>query len=224
MFEHEYIVTQPVFYLFIAFSALLTYGFFWGKRVNHRLFLSAFNDLADVIKPVDQTFTNIGGLIGYHANFITKKKGAITKVEATITFLPRQSWLYFPVSKLIRRWDRLFITLYLRQAPPEEGHLIEVKYAAFRGPKITNADRLNREKVRWGKQDFYLYYQGMKMRDALTKFIEQNSDPGIVRHIAVVPDQQRCFVFMIPRKGEVGRYFAPVYQWVPSLIPKAGEA
>jgi hypothetical protein len=223
MFEHEYIATQPLFYLFIAFSFTLGLGFFWGKRINRRLFLSAFNDLLEVIKPVDPTFTNIGGFVGYHANFITKKKSAVTKVDATITFLPRQSWLYYPISKLIRRWDRLFLTLYLKQPPPEEGHLIEVGYAGFRGPKIVNADRLNREKVRWGEQDFYLYYQGMKMRGALVKFMDQNSDPGIVRHIAVVPDQQRCFVFMIPRKGEVGRYFGPIFQWVPSLVPKAEE-
>jgi len=224
MFEHEYIATQPLFYLFIAFSFTLGLGFFWGKRVNQRLFLSAFNDLLDVIKPVDQTFTNIGGFIGYHANFIAKKKSAVTRVDATITFLPRQAWLYYPISRLIRRWDRLFLTLYLKQAPPEEGHLIEVGYAGFRGPKIVNADRLNREKVRWGEQDFYLYYQGMKMRDALVRFMKENGDPGIVRHIAVVPEQQRCFVFMIPRKGEVGRYFGPIFQWVPSLIPKAGES
>jgi len=224
MFEHDYIVTQPVFYLFIALSVLLTYGFFWGKRMNHRLFLSAFNDLVEVIKPEDQTFTNIGGLIGYHANFITKKKSAVSRVDATITFLPRQSWLYFPVSKLIRRWDRLFITLYLKQAPPEEGHLLEVGYASFRGPKITNADRLNREKVRWGDKDFYLYYQGMKIRNALLGFMEKNSDPGVIRHIAVVPGQQRCFVFMIPRWGQVGRFFSPVYQWVSSLVPGTRDA
>jgi len=145
--------------------------------MNHRLFLSAFNDLADVIQPADQTFTNIGGLIGYHANFITKKKGFIAKVDATITFLPRQSWLYFPVSKLIRRWDRLFITLYLRHAPPEEGHLIETRYAAFRGPKITNADRLNREKISWGGYDFYLYYESAKIRECASRVHSEEQRP-----------------------------------------------
>ncbi len=222
MFEHEYIAMQPLFYLFIAFSVLLAYGYFWGKRMNHRLFLSAFNDLVGVIKPEDQTFTNIGGLIGYHANFITKKNSAVARVDATITFLPRQSWLYFPLSKLIRKWDRLFITLYLSKAPPEEGHLIETKYAAFRGPKITNADRLNREKIRWGGYDFYLYYESAKIRDALLMFTRKNNDPGTIRHIAIVPSETKCFVFIIPRKGQVATYFRPVYQWVPSLTRETG--
>ncbi len=224
MFQHEYMAQEPLFYLFIAFSAFLTYGYFWGKRANHRLFLSAFNDLMDIVRPIDQTFTNIGGLVGYHANFLTKKEAPITRVDATITFLPRHSWLYFPFSKLIRKWDRLFITLYLRHAPREEGHLIEATYAAFRGPKITNADRLTRERITWGKHNFYLYYQGEKIKETLRRFVEKNTDPGIIRHIAIIPEHRRCFVFMIPRRGLVGRYFAPVYDWVSSLAVKGREA
>ncbi|MDD2670957.1 MAG: hypothetical protein PHG91_08180 [Syntrophales bacterium] len=221
MFEHEYLIREPLFYLFIAFSFLLGLGFFWGKRANRKIFLSAFNDLLDVIKPVDQTFTNIGGLIGYHASFVTRKKGAIEKVDATITFLPRQSWLYFPISRLIRKYDRLFITLYLRGDLPAEGHLIEAGYARFRGPKITNADRLQKETVKWGKLDFHLYYGNMKMREKLLQYAERNPDPGTIRHIALVPHEKKCFVFMIPRKGEVGRYFGPVYSWLPSVIRPA---
>lgn len=218
MFEHEYIIGQPVFYLFIAFTFLLTLGYFWGRKENKRVSLAAFDDLMDVIKPDDRSFTNIGGAIGYHANFFIKKKSPISRVDATITLLPRHSWLYFPISKIIRRYDRLFITLYLNHIPPEESHLIEAKYAGFGGPKITNVARLNKEQVKWGKYDFYLYYEGMKMRDHFMKFMDQNPEPGIIRHIAIVPDKKKGFIFMIPEKGQVAQYFAPIYQWLPSVI------
>lgn len=217
MFPNENIVTQPVFYLFIAFSFFLGLSFFWGKRTNHKIFLSAFNDLIRVIKPADQTFTNIGGLIGYHANFIPKKN-IIEKVDATITLLPRQSLLYLPVSKLIRKYDRLFITIHLKSAPVSEGHLIETGYARFRGPKITNADRMERESIKWGGLDFFLYYEQQRMRGKLMDFVRNNPDPGVVRHIAVVPRERRCFVFMIPQRGEVAKSFGPVYDWVPSIL------
>lgn len=220
MFEHEYIVREPLFYLFIAFSFFLGVSFFWGRRINRGIFLSAFNDLIKVIEPMDQTFTNIGGTIGYHANFVTRKKSPVEKVDATITFLPRQSLLYFPISKIVRRYDRLFVTLYLKNTPFEEGHLIESRYARFRGPKITNADRLNMETVKWGALDFNFYYQGTRIREKLLEFIERNIDPGIIRHIAVVPYEKKCFVFMIPRRGEVAKYFGPVYRWVSSLIER----
>ena len=67
MFDNEQIATQPVFLLFIAFSFFLTLVYFWGRKKNKALSLSVFNDITDVIKPDDQTFTNIGGAIGYHA-------------------------------------------------------------------------------------------------------------------------------------------------------------
>ena len=69
------IVHQPIFFLFIGFSVLLTLGYFWGRRSNRRIYLSAFSDLVDVIKPDDRNFTNIGGAIGFHANLLIKKKG-----------------------------------------------------------------------------------------------------------------------------------------------------
>lgn len=221
MFEHDYLVSEPLFWLFLAATAVLVWGYYWGGRENKRLYLSAFNGLADVIKPVDQTFVNIGGLIGYHGNFVTPKDSPFEKVEATITFLARQSLLYLPVSILIRKHDRLFVTLYMRQSPKEEGHLIEERYSRFRHARITNEARLNREPIRWGGMDWIVYYQGGRMRDRLKKFTETHTEPGILRHIAVVPDQKKCFVFMIPKKGQVKACFEPVYRWIPSLVPPA---
>ena len=219
MFSYDHIATQPLFFLFVAFSFLLTLGYFWGRRQNKQIFIAAFNDLMEVIKPDDQTFTNIGGAIGYHASLFIKKKGALlSRVDATITLLPRQSWLYFPISKIIRRYDRLFITLYLKSSPPEEGHLIEARYNGFRKSKIANADRLNSETVRWGTYDFLLYYEGMTVRNKFQRFMENNPDPGIVRHIAIVPEQNKGFIFMIPRRSLVAEHFAPIYRWIPSVV------
>jgi hypothetical protein len=225
MFQHEQIIMQPVFFLFVAFSFLLAAGYLWGKRQNKKISMSVFKDLMDVIRPDDQTFTNIGGAIGYHAQLLVKKKGALlSRADATITLLPRHSLLYLPLSKIIRKYDRLFITLYLKHTPPEESHLIEAKYNGFRGSKIDNAQRLNREEVKWGKFDFYMYYESMAMRNHFARLMEKNPDPGTIRHIAIVPDQKRIFIFMIPQKGNVARYLDPVYRWLPSIFPKGFEA
>jgi hypothetical protein len=219
MGKYDYLLTQPVFYLFVAFSFLLSAGYFWGRRRNSRIFLNAFDDLMTVLRPDDQTFTNIGGAIGYHANLYFKKKGFfLSQVDATITMLPRHSLLYFPVSKLIRKYDRLFLTMYLKSKPPEECHIIEKQYSRFAGAKISNVERLNKETVTWGAHHFYLYYETQEMHARLMRFIEKNPDPGVIRHIAVVPEQKKCFLFMIPRKGQVAKSFTPVYQWLPSLV------
>ena len=221
MFKYEHIITQPVFFLFVAFSFLLTFGYFWGRRHNKEISLSAFNDLIEVFRPDDQTFTNIGGAIGYHANLFIRKKGAfLSRVDATITMLPRHSWLYFPISKLIRKYDRLFITLYLKNKPMEECHLIEAKYSRFAGAMITGTERLNREAITWGAYNFHMYYETHETRSRFMDFINRNPQPGVIRHVAVIPDQKKCFIFMIPRKGQVAKYLTPVYRWLPSVVKK----
>lgn len=214
------IVTTPIFFLFIAFSFLLSFGYFWGRRRNKGIFLSAFNALVEVAQPVDQTFTTIGGVVGYHANLYLKKDSPVSRIDATITLLPRHSWLYIPISLIIMRYDRLFVTLYIKPKLPGEGHIIEKTYAGFRGPKIKNADRLQKELIRWRNFQFYLYYETMKVRDQLMQYIDQNPEPGIIRHIALIPEQKKCFVFMIPRRKEVGKYFGPIPRWISSIVKK----
>ncbi|MDI9569546.1 MAG: hypothetical protein QM278_02230 [Pseudomonadota bacterium] len=223
LLSREDIATQPLFYLFIVFSALLGFGFFRGKRVNDRMFRSAFQDLIDVFRPVDQTFTNIGGSIGYHAQLTAGKADFVEKVEATITFLPRQALLWMPFSLLIRKYDRLFITLHLRHKPLAEGHLIEKGYAGFRGPKITNAARLQQEQIRWGDSFFLLYYANETIRQRLRQLLNRQETPGSIRHIALVPEERKCFVFMIPTRGQVGSNLSPVYRWLPSALKMPGK-
>ncbi len=224
MFEHDYLAGQPLFYLFIAFSALLSFGYFWGKRYNERLFRASFQDLVEVVKPVDQTFTNIGGIIGYHAQLTPPKRSPFERIDATITFLPRHSWLWMPISKVLRKYDRLFVTIHLRRNPIAEGHLIETGYARFRGPKISNEAKLQKEEIAWGSMQFLLYYGSEDMRSRLRQFVEKHGDPGLLRHVALVPEQQKCFLFLIPRKDRVAGSFEPVYRWIPSVLKPEEDA
>jgi hypothetical protein len=71
--------------------------------------------------------------------------------------------------------------------------------------------------LKWGKYDFFLYFEKVKLRDQLMSFVQKNPDPGIVRHIAIVANQRKCFLFMIPKKGKVKENLAPVYHWLCSL-------
>ena len=215
MFQHQNIVTTPLFLLFVGFSCLLSVVYYWGRRRNRKVFLAAFNDLVDVIHPDDQNFINIGGMVGYHANLLIEgKDNPFSKVEATITLLPRHSLLYMPISLMIMRFDRLFITLHQRGKLSGEGHLIEKRYAGFRGPKITNAHRMDKVEIKWGDYDFLLYFEQVPLRDRFLSFVQKNPDPGIIRHIAFVAHQRKCFLFMIPKIGRVKENLKPVYRWL----------
>ena len=49
----------------------------------------------------DQTFTNIGGYVGCHANLYPGGQSSVARVDVTLTLLPRHSWLYMPLSYII---------------------------------------------------------------------------------------------------------------------------
>ena len=214
MFKYEHIITQPVFFLFVAFSCTLTGVYFWGRRENKRVFLAAFNDLINVLKPDDQTFTNIGGVVGHHGTFSFKERGSVSRIDVTLTLLPRQAPLYMPISKYLMRNDRLFISVYMRYPPPGEGHIIEKGYTGFQGPEITNISRLHQRQFQWGDSAFFLYYEQDRMTDRFKELIESLPNPGPIRHIAIVPDQRKGFILMGLQQEPIEAYLATVYDWL----------
>lgn len=217
MFSGSEVANQPVFYLFIAATILLSLGYGWGKRRNRRIVHSAFDAITEVLRPKDQTFTNIGGLTGYHANFIPERNRYIKQVDATMTLLPRQSWLWYPFSRMIRRFDRLFLSFHLARRAAgtlREGHLIEKSYSTFMGAKIENADSLEKETFQWGSKTFYLYYRNPAVKAEMERCRERiGADPGPLRHVALVPKRDRLFIFLIPVRGRVKPIIASVYSW-----------
>jgi hypothetical protein len=218
MAVYSYVTGLPILLLIIALSAFIALGFYRGREKNKKIYISAFHDLQEIFKPDDQTFTNIGGFVGHHANFCFDEKDVVSEIDVTITLLPRHAPLYMPISRLIMGNDRLFITLYMRRSPPGEGHLIEKEYAGYRGPKITNAYRLDREEVKWGEYNFYLYYERMAMHGHLMHFIENTPDPGHVRHIAILPEERKGFIFMFPEEGKVANHLGPVYRHMVDIF------
>jgi len=200
--------------LIFAVSAYIAIGFHRGKKKNREICLSTFSDLMEVFKPDDQTFTNIGGIVGHHATFNFQENGPIYEIDATITLLPRHAPLYIPVSKLLIRSDRLFITFYMRTSPPGEGHLIEKSYDGIRGHEITNAARLDREEVVWGAHTFSLYYDRVMICAPLKQLMKSHPDPGTIKHIALIPDLKKGFIFMIPGEEAVRRNLEPVFRWM----------
>jgi hypothetical protein len=207
----------PLFSLLIfimAVGAFTAVSFRSGKRKNREICARTFQDLLKVFEPDEHIFTNIGGAVGHHAAFSFRERGPVSRIDVTLTLLPRQAPLYMPISKLIMKSDRLFISIYMRYPPPGEGHMIEKSYAGFRGSEITNISRLDQSQCQWGGLTFFIYYEQHRM---LARFIELSDsleDPGPIRHIAVVPDQRKGFVLMALQDSGTEAYLAPVYQWL----------
>jgi hypothetical protein len=85
---------------------------------------------------------------------------------------------------------------------------------AARTARIANSDKFNLENLKWGSRNFRIYYKNKKTGDRFKELVGSMDDPGVVRHIALLPEQKKCFVFLIPRKGRVAKDMAPVYRWL----------
>ena len=110
-------------YLFLItiLTLLVLAGNFLGRKKNLSIVKSVGNTLEEVLKPNDQDYTWLGGSIGFHANYKCKD---FKNVEATLTLLPRQSPLYYPVSFLVSGFDKLYVTFFLKLKIKSEGHIV----------------------------------------------------------------------------------------------------
>ena len=207
-------VTVSVLIVIIAVIVFIAFSFHSGKRKNKEIFTGIFKELVTVFKPDEQIFTNIGGVVGHHGTFSFNERGSVSRIDVTLTLLPRQAPLYMPISKLLMRYDRLFISVYMRYPPPGEGHIIERGYTGFRGPTITNISRLRQTEFKWGELEFLFYYEQDRMMDQFEMLIASLQDPGPIKHIAIVPDQRRGYIFMGLQKEPIEAYLAPVYDWL----------
>ena len=221
MFQNMQITTQPVFYLFLAVTILLSLGYVWGKRRNTKMYLSTFNAVVGFLRPKDQTFTNIGGLTGYHANIIPHKNKVIRRVDLTLTLLARQSWLYLPFSLVTKHTDKLYTTLLFgKKIKPsfEEGHLIEGNFGKTGQGSIIDRERFNSESLKWGDKDFILYTKDELLNKAFKELVEEVKDPLTVKHIAIIPGEGKAYFFMVPQYGIVSLIFGDIYNWIVKTV------
>lgn len=92
--------------------------------------------------------------------------------------------------------------------------MIERGFTGFRGPEITNISRLHQMELQWGDSVFLLYYEQDRMVDHFRELIGSLPNPGPIRHIAIVPDQRKGFIFMGLQQEPIEKYLAKVYDWL----------
>jgi hypothetical protein len=83
------------------------YQFFRGRKLNLMIMRRVSRALEDALKPTDKEYTWLGGYIGFKGKYELES----ADVEATLTLLPRHALLYFPISLVINRSDRLYIVV-----------------------------------------------------------------------------------------------------------------
>jgi len=102
-------------FLILLLSAIAMYQFFQGRKLNLMMMSRVSKDLENALKPADKEYTWLGGYVGFRANYSLEHG----EVEATLTLLPRHALLYFPISLIVNRSDRLYLVFRGRIALEE---------------------------------------------------------------------------------------------------------
>jgi len=182
-------------------AALLGLLFFHGRRLNRTVALRVSRELESALRPSDCTYTWIGGLIGFHARYAVE---GLAKVRATCTLLPRHAPLYMPVALLLRRSDRVHVTLYLGESFEDEAHAVDP--SLLRSPllEIEGRDRMHERTVTVAGRRLVLLCTAAGRLDALEALVESIPDlvPSL-RHLAFVPDLHTLYAQVVPSPGAV---------------------
>ena len=188
--------------LIVALAFATTFQFYKGRKLNLLLMKHYLHEIESVLKPSDKEYVWLGGYVGYKAKY---NRG---KVEVTLTLLPRQSLLYFPISLLTSRHDKLYIVFKLRNRMAE-AHLIQRGYYRVK-PKIS-ASKITVVKV--NDIVFEAYYNDEKSLKWLTELVKSLSVEDI-RHISV---SDVLFVLMKPKPDTIAKSLKRLKAAVVSL-------
>ncbi len=182
-------------------GALMGVLFFHGRRRNRAIALRVSRELEAALGPGDATYTWIGGLIGFHARY---EVDGLERARATCTLLPRHAPLYMPVSLLLRRSDRVHVTLFLPGRFEAEAHAVDP--SLLRSPllEIEGRASMHERSVRVAGRRFVLLSTRPDLLDGLEALLGASASlvPSL-RHLAFVPDLSTLYAQVVPVPGAV---------------------
>ncbi len=209
--------TQALFFLFIVTIGILMLVFFRNRKYNLETIRTASKELEAALRPQDQTYTWLGGAVGFTAEYQTEKP--LRKVEATLTMLSRQSLLFYPISKLMFGSDRLFVVLYPFEKFRREAHLLEHWYYKLRLRTLENEASFNRRTLSLHGKTFDLFSSDKAGAEKLANWLKALPAPELIKHVAFVPENGSVYLYMNPRVEHVAATVRSLVQ----LIEKRGS-
>ena len=121
--------------LLVILGLVASLQYWRGRRLNLTLIRELSRQMEEALQPVNKNYTWIGGYVGVVAEYDLKHE-VYEKVKGTISLLPHHSLLYFPISLLLGRRDRVYILIYpkeiLKESSYNEGKSQGISQASFK--------------------------------------------------------------------------------------------
>ena len=172
---------ELIFLGIVALTIITAVAGFRGQRQNRALAVQIGQILEASFDPIAKEYRNIGGVVGYHLNYDLAPP--FKKLQGTLTFLPRHTILYLPISRSLGRRDALHLTVYMEAMPAGEGHLVDA--ATFRRGwiPIEHVEEMDRVTEVFPGREFVILSYNRLLQDRMKEFAGRLADVPGLRHV-----------------------------------------
>ena len=169
---------------------------YWrGRRLNLTLIRELSRQMEESLQPTDKNYTWIGGYVGVVAEYDLKHE-IYEKVKGTISLLPHHSLLYFPISLLLGRRDRVYILIYPKRKLKGKAHIAIGKIKDI--SKVSFKDEIELKGVVVERR-----YDSKEEIDFLTKIMSQLEDPSSVELLAANVEENAYYARLRIGRGDI---------------------
>ncbi|OYT46324.1 MAG: hypothetical protein B6U85_07660 [Desulfurococcales archaeon ex4484_42] len=188
-------LTPTDFLLITIVVALVAVAqFFKGRKINLILMNYTASKFEEILKPKDKIYQWLGLYVGYKAVFKIGNK-TLDRVEVTLTLIPRQSLLYYPIALLTSRFDRVFLVYCFKRKFYREAHLVRKGYYRLGIRRvITNIDIMKVSEIKVDGTTYYMVFNDASLARKLLDTVKSIAKPKVINHIAIVPANNTIYV------------------------------
>ncbi|WP_461864691.1 hypothetical protein [Thermococcus sp.] len=205
-------MTSGLILAIMILAAVSSIQFYKGRKLNLQIMQHYLRSIEDVVKPEDKEYVWLGGYIGFRAYYKVIRDN-IRKFEYTLTLLPRQSILYFPISLLTSRHDKLYIVVKPESKIKREAHLIQKGYYRIK-PRIEDEELLQKEIIEIAGKKYEALYEKRRDVEMLRYFVEGMSKPRNIKHVSLTPKTNVFYVLMKPEPDTIEEDIRKVVRFV----------
>ncbi len=193
---------QVLFTIIFVLAGISVIQYYRGRKLNLLLMEHYIRAVKEIVKPEDENYTWLGGYIGFRAEYKVNRDN-IRKFEYTLTLLPRHSILYFPISLLTSRHDKLYFVIRPFAEIRREAHLIQKGYYRLK-PDIENEPLLQKETIEIAGKEYEALFEKKRDIENLRELVENLSKPHNVKHLSLTPKTNVFYVLMKPEPDTIG--------------------
>lgn len=181
--------------LLVILGLVASLQYWRGRRLNLTLIRELSRQMEEALQPVNKNYTWIGGYVGVVAEYDLKHE-VYEKVKGTISLLPHHSLLYFPLSLLLGRRDRVYILIYPKRKLKGKAHITRgkikgISQASFKDTVRVKGVVLQRR------------YNSKEEAEFMTKIISRLKDPSSLEHLAANVEENAYYARLRIGRGDI---------------------